>query len=171
MEAVYSRLKELKNVPDYKRIITKKILFEDPQFKPEKTSLFSNSKSKFSQEKVDKWKSRVEWRRIKDIYDKDEITIVEKIRAGDVVQGEIGDWYFMSTLTTPWQAYFVLGKLDFGLGKLDFGLGKLDFVLGNPILDWQPDLGLETQSWTKIPLIRIYQFKFVVSIITLNYTF
>ena len=160
MEAVYSRLKELKNVPDYKRIITKKILFEDPQFKPEKTSLFSNSKSKFSQEKVDKWKSRVEWRRIKDIYDKDEITIVEKIRAGDVVQGEIGDWYFMSTLTTPWQAYFVLGKLDFGLGKT-LDLASLT-LLGKH---------LATQSWTKIPLIRIYQFKFVVSIITLNYTF
>ena len=59
--------------------------------------------------------------------------------------------------TTPWQAYF--------------GLGKLDFGLGSPILDWQPDLGLATQSWTKIPLIRIYQFKFVVSIITLNCTF
>ena len=29
-------------------------------------------------------------------------------------------------VTTPWQAYFVLGKLD-------FGLGKFDFVLGNPI--------------------------------------
>ena len=67
-------------------------------------------------------------------------------------------------VTTPWQAYFVLGKFDFGLGKLDFGLG-------NPILDWQPNLGLATQSWTIIPLIRIYQFKFVVSIITLNYTF
>ena len=65
---------------------------------------------------------------------------------------------------TPWQAYF--------------GLGKLDFGLGNPILDWQPNLGLgnpildlATQSWTKIPLIRIYQFKFVISIITLNCTF
>ena len=80
-------------------------------------------------------------------------------------------------ITTPWQAYF-------GLGKFDFGLGKLDFGLGNPILDWQLDLGLATrswtgnpildlatQSWTKIPLIRIYQFKFVVSIITLNCTF
>ena len=66
---------------------------------------------------------------------------------------------------------FVLGKLDFVLGKLDFGLGKFDLVLGNSILDWQPDLGLATQSWTKIPLIRIYQFKFVISIITLNYTF
>ena len=94
------------------------------------------------------------------------------------------EYYFISSIgfdqlyITPWQAYFVfgkfdfgLGKFDFGLGKFDFGLGKLDFGLGNPILDWQPDLGLATQSWTKIPLIRIYQFKFVVSIITLNYTF
>ena len=99
--------------------------------------------------------------------------------------------YDVNAVTTPWQAYFGLGKfefglgkLDFGLGKLDFGLGKLDFGLGNPILDWQPDLGLATrswtgnpildlatQSWTKIPLIRIYQFKFVDSIITLNCTF
>ena len=87
-------------------------------------------------------------------------------------------------ITTPWQAYFGLGKFEFGLGKFDFGLGKLDFGLGNPILDWQPDLGLATrswtgnpildlatQSWTKIPLIKIYLFKIVVSIITLNCTF
>ena len=66
--------------------------------------------------------------------------------------------------STPWQAYF-------GLGKLDFGLGKLDFWLGNPILDFNPILDLATKSWTKIPLIRIYQFKFAVSIIALNYTF
>ena len=79
---------------------------------------------------------------------------------------------YLNRRTTPWQAYFGLGKfefglgkLDFGLGKLDFGLGKLDFGLGNPILD------LATQSWIKIPLIRIYQFKLVVSIITLNCTF
>ena len=42
-----------------------------------------------------------------------------------------------TTCSTPWQTYFVLGKLDFGLG--------------NPILDWQPDLGLATQSWTWQP--------------------
>ena len=48
--------------------------------------------------------------------------------------------------TTPRQAYF-------GLGKLDFGLGKLDFGLGNPILDWQPNLGLATQSWTGNPIL------------------
>ena len=72
---------------------------------------------------------------------------------------------------TPWQAYFILGSLDFVLGKFDFGLSKLDFVLGNPISDWQPDIGLATQSWTKNLLIRIYHLKFVVTIITLNYTF
>ena len=32
-------------------------------------------------------------------------------------------------------------------------------------------LYLATQSWTENPLMRIYQFKFEVSIITLNYTF
>ena len=42
-----------------------------------------------------------------------------------------------TSVTTPWQAYF-------GLGKLDFGLGRLDFGLGNPILDWQPNLELKS---------------------------
>ena len=52
----------------------------------------------------------------------------------------------ISENATPWQAYF-------GLGKFDFGLGKLDFGLGNPILDWQPDLGLATRSWTGNPIL------------------
>ena len=77
-----------------------------------------------------------------------------------------------------------LASLTLDLASLTLDLASLTLDLatqswtGNPILDWQPDLGLgnpildlATQSWTKIPLIRIYQFKFVVSIKTLNCTF
>ena len=39
------------------------------------------------------------------------------------------------SITTPWQAYFVLEKLHFVLEKLHFVLEKLHFVLVNPILD------------------------------------
>ena len=100
MKSVYTRLKQLRDVPDYESIISNNQEFEDSQFKPDLDSLFSSTKSKFTKDKIDKWKLRVQWKRIKDIYKKNEISIVNKIRAYDVEQGEIGDWYLMSTLSS-----------------------------------------------------------------------
>ena len=51
--------------------------------------------------------------------------------------------------------------------KFDFKLNPKQEIL-HP---GKHTLYLATQSWTCNPIIRIYQFKFEVSIITLNYTF
>ena len=91
-------------------------------------------------------------------------------------------WTWQIRLWT-WQVRFWTWQVRLWTWQPNLGLATWSWT-GNLILDWQPDLGLATrswtgnsildlttQSWTKIPLIRIYQFKFVVSIITLNYTF
>ena len=98
MEEVNFRLKSLKYEPDYRKIIRSKEEFKDSLFKADDTSIFSTTKSKLKPETLEKWKFRMEWRRIKNIFKNDEITIVDNVSPNDVKQGQIGDWYFMSTL-------------------------------------------------------------------------
>ena len=96
MKAVIDRLNLVTKVPDYKNIIKSGKPFEDKSFR----SIFSKNKSKFAPEKKKEWAKRIKWKRLSDLYSQDDLTVVDKIRPYDVEQGQIGDWYFMSTLSS-----------------------------------------------------------------------
>jgi calpain-15 len=63
------------------------------------TSLFNDGIGKFDVETRKSLSTEIEWRRIQDCYSKREITIAENVKPGDVSQGQIGDCYFMATLS------------------------------------------------------------------------
>jgi hypothetical protein len=73
--------------------------FTDEQFKPKMTSLFNDGIGKFKEDTSKDLSAEIEWRRIQDCYSKTEITIAENVKPGDVSQGQIGDCYFMATLS------------------------------------------------------------------------
>jgi calpain-15 len=125
MQDILRRIEELSKVPDYNEIIAmakkerldmanpikcrqikrpttarNSYKFVDQQFKPKLDTIFCLSHAKFSLEKRQKWVKRIEWRRIQDIYPKNEIRIVEDVQLADVEQGDIGDCYFMSALSS-----------------------------------------------------------------------
>ncbi len=112
MKRVVERFEELKQVPDYKSIINTNKEFTDKQFPPKGTSLFSQTRVKFDKAKKDKWKNRVKWRRIQDIYDVSDIEIVKDVGSQDVEQGDIGDCYFMSTISSlAFQQPYLIKKM------------------------------------------------------------
>lgn len=79
------------NISGYDDIILSGEKFTDTNFKPSVKSLFSENKRKFHPNKVARFRERIIWKRIQDIFDKDEIEIVKDVSPEDTIQGELGD--------------------------------------------------------------------------------
>ena len=77
--------------PGFLPVGRKKGGFTDQQFKPKMKSLFNDGINKFPKETRESLEKGIEWRRIQELYSKNDITIAENVKPGDVRQGQIGD--------------------------------------------------------------------------------
>ena len=99
MEGIINRQLGLEQLPDFEQLYQSDQKFIDPQFKPDFDSIFSRKQTKFVWEDgkyhykqtKDDFTNSVGWIRLSELYQLDQMSLVDNVSPRDVEQGSLGD--------------------------------------------------------------------------------